>query len=216
MATSAMEEEMIISRRNCSGSLSTLMGGAALSISALVQPAAADVITSFSVGSDQALTYPLPDLAALPDEHTTFLPLPVPGPSPGSITYLVFAASNISGGPFGTVALQTSDLKTFTYFPGFTNPVMVPPNLFMTCNSTPTDNTEFDENYSAPGSVVQDPTRPPGHFIMIYEAENHCPGGTWQRPFYATSGGPESLNRISASISGTSAGVRLSRGATGW
>jgi hypothetical protein len=98
----------------------------------------------------------------------------------------VFAA--VSAGPAGTVALQTSDLTNFTYAAGFTNPVMVPPNLFMTCNSTSTDNTGFDENYSAPGSVVQDPTRPPGHFIMIYEAENHCPGGTWQRPFYATTG----------------------------
>jgi hypothetical protein len=30
------------------------------------------------------------------------------------------------------------------------------------------------------------------------------------------SGGPESLNRISASISGTSAGIRLPRGAAAW
>ena len=34
----------------------------------------------------------------------------------------------------------------------------------------------FDENFAAPGSVVQDPTLPPGNLIMVYEAENHCPG----------------------------------------
>jgi len=137
-------------------------------------------ITSFSVGPDQALVYPS-DLITLPDEHTTFLP-----PAPGSNTYLVFAASSILGGTAGTVALQTSDLKNFTYAAGYTSPVMSPPIHFMTCNAT--YDTEFDENYSAPGSVVQDPTRPPGHMIMIYEAENHCPGGIWQRQFYATTG----------------------------
>jgi hypothetical protein len=183
-----MEEDMVMSRRNCSGSLSTLAVAAALGISAPVQPAVADVITSFSVGSDQTLTY-TPDLVDLPDEHTTFLPQRVPGRAVG-VTYLVFAASSILKGPAGTVALQTSDLTKFTYAAGYTNPVMVPPNNFMTCNSpsTSTNNIGFDENYAAPGSVLQDPTRPPGHFIMIYEAENHCPGGVWQRQFYATIG----------------------------
>jgi hypothetical protein len=52
----------------------------------------------------------------------------------------------------------------------------------------PTYDPEFDLNYSAPGSVVQDPTRAPGNLIMIYEAENHCPGGVWQEPFYASVG----------------------------
>jgi hypothetical protein len=91
-----------------------------------------------------------------------------------------------TGGPAGTVVLQTSDLKTFTYAANYKSPVMVPPVKFLTCS--PAYNSEFDESYSAPGSVVQDPTRPPGHMIMIYEAENHCPGGAWQRPFYATVG----------------------------
>ena len=101
---------MIISRRNCSGRLSTLMGAAALGISAQVLPAVAEVITSFSVGTDQSLTVPK-DLKWMPDEHTTFMPLP--GATPG--TFLVFAASTISGGPAGTVALQTSDLTNFSY-----------------------------------------------------------------------------------------------------
>jgi hypothetical protein len=162
---------MIMSRRNCSHRLSALVVTTALGIPALVQPAVPQVITSFSVGADQTLNYPS-DLIALPDEHTTFLRQPA-GPAAGSTTYLVFAASNISGGPAGTVALQTSDLTNFTYAAGYTNPVMVPPNNFMTCNSPSTNNTGFDENYAAPGSVLRDPTRPSGHFIMIYE--HWCP-----------------------------------------
>ena len=91
------------------------MGAAALGVSALVQPAVADVTTSFSVGPDQTLTYPTTGpsaLTTLPDEHTTFLPMPT---FLGPTTYLVFAASNVgTGGLAGTVALQTSDLTNFT------------------------------------------------------------------------------------------------------
>jgi len=54
------------------------------------------------------------------------------------------------------------------------------------CN--PTYTGEFDGNYAAPGSVVQDPTLPAGNLIMIYEAENHCPGGVNQQPYYASVG----------------------------
>jgi hypothetical protein len=155
---------------------------AALGISALVQPAVADHITLFSVGSDQTLVYPC-DLPALPDEHTTFLPQT----AAGATTYLVFGAATSAPLKAGAVALQTSDLTNFIYAPGYAIPVLAPPNLFMTCNSPPTPNTAFDENYAAPGSVVRDPTRPPD-FIMIYEAENHCPTPVWQRPYYATVG----------------------------
>ena len=106
---------MIASRRNCSSLSTLLMGAAALGVSALVQPAVADVITSFSVGPDQTLTYPTTGpsaLTTLPDEHTTFLPMPT---FLGPTTYLVFAASNVgTGGLAGTVALQTSDLTNFT------------------------------------------------------------------------------------------------------
>jgi hypothetical protein len=175
-----MEENMVMSRGNCSATLSTLVVAAALGIPALVQPAVADVIKSISVGPDQTLIYPSA-LTTLPDEHTTFFPLSV-----ANSTYLVFAASNIGGGLSGTVALETLDLKTFTYASGYPNPVMVPPVHFTACN--PTYDTEFDENYAAPGSVLQDPTRPAGHFIMIYEAENHCPGGANQGNFYAIVG----------------------------
>jgi hypothetical protein len=135
---------------------------------------------SISVGPDQALTYPS-NMTVLPDEHTTFMPS-----SPGSAGYLVFAASNVAPGVAGTVVLQTFDLQTFVPAPGYTNPVLSPPVSFTKCN--PTYDTEFDENYSGQGSVLQDPTLPPGNLMVFYEAENHCPGGVNQQPFYAAIG----------------------------
>lgn len=145
-------------------------------------------VKSFSVGSDESPTYPSssadpPYLVDLPDEHTTFIPLGT-GPS----AYLVFGASKISGGTGGAVVLQTADLQTFTFASslGYARQVMAPPVAIDQCN--PTYTAEFDGNYAAPGSVVQDPTLPAGNLIMIYEAENHCPGGVNQQPFYATIG----------------------------
>jgi uncharacterized protein (TIGR03437 family) len=144
-------------------------------------------IASFSVSADQTLTYPnkppMPYLADLPDEHTTFLP-----PASSSSPYLVFAASKIAGGTGGAVVLQSTDLTTFTFAAslGYNPQVMAPPIDIMACN--PTFDTEFDEGYAAPGSVVQDPTLPPGNLMMLYEAENHCPGGVNQLPYYATVG----------------------------
>ncbi len=134
---------------------------------------------SISVGPDQALTYPA-NMTILPDEHTTFFP-----PAAGSNSYTVFAAANV-GALKGTVVLQTTDLTTFTLASGYTSPVMSPPVAFTSCN--PIYDAEFDENYSDPGSVLQDPTLPPGNLMMFYEAENHCPGGVWQQPFYASIG----------------------------
>jgi hypothetical protein len=137
---------------------------------------------TFEVGPDEALIYPS-SLVDLPDEHTTFIPRWY-----GLGGYLVFGASRIEGvnTRAGTVVLETKDLHTFTFAHGYTSPVMFPPLLFTECRGY--YDPEFDLNYAAPGTVVQDPTRPPGNLIMIYEAENHCPGGVWQQPFYATVG----------------------------
>ena len=152
---------------------------------AQVQPTSSAVPTTtgnpkitFSVGSDQPLTYPS-DLTTLPDEHTTFIP-----PASGSDTYLVFGATIPKTG--GGLALTTRDLHAFTLASGYPNPVISPTLDFTTCK--PTYDPEFDLNYSAPGSVLQDPTRASGNLIMIYEAENHCPGAVWQQPFYVTVG----------------------------
>jgi hypothetical protein len=135
---------------------------------------------TMSVGPDEALNYPS-NLPSLPDEHTTIFP-----PAPGSSAYRFFESSSLTGGFSGTVVLETTDLQTFAFAPGYASQVMTVPVHFTTCN--PAFDSEFDENYAGPGSVVQDPTRPPGNLIMIYEAENHCPGGVWQQPFYATVG----------------------------
>ena len=135
---------------------------------------------TMSVGADEALSYPS-NLPSLPDEHTTIFQ-----PAPGSNAYLFYASTSLTGGYSGTVPLQTGDLQNFAFASGYANQVMTVPVHFNTCNAT--YNAEFDENYAGPGSVVQDPTLPPGNLIMIYEAENHCPGGVWQQPFYATIG----------------------------
>ena len=137
-------------------------------------------ITSFSVSPDITLTYP--DLPILSDEHTTVIP-----PPPGSDTYLIFAANMRNpAGLAGPVVLETTDLRTFTFASGYASPVMLAPIPFMSCKSA--YDPEFDLNYASPGTVAQDPTRPPGNLIMIYEAENHCPGAVWQHDFYASVG----------------------------
>jgi hypothetical protein len=142
---------------------------------------------TFSVGPDEALSYPT-DLVNLPDEHTTILP-----PKHRFDPYLFFSSSSLKGESGGAIALESFDLKTFDFPSGYQPHVMTPPIDFTTCKSV--YDPEFDLNYAAPGSVLQDPTLPPGNLIMIYEAENHCPGSAasttppvWQRPFYATVG----------------------------
>ena len=151
-------------------------------------------IVSFEVGPDQVLNYPS-TLANLPDEHTTFIPLfhrdndeHESDDAPRPLRYLVFGASRVGTSNAGAVVLTTTDLHNFDFATslGYANQVFSSPVDFTTCN--PAFDTEFDENYSAPGTVLQDPTRPRGNFIMLYEAENHCPGGVRQSPFYATVG----------------------------
>lgn len=145
-------------------------------------------IKSFSVGPDQTLSYPntasnSPYLTDFSDEHTTVIP-----PASASAPYLIFGASALSGGNSGAAVLQTNDLTSFTFATalGYSRQVMAAPVPFTQCS--PTYQTEFDGNYAAPGSVVQDPTLPAGNLIMIYEAENHCPGGVHNADYYATVG----------------------------
>ena len=147
-------------------------------------------IKSFAVETpDNTLTYPTSYLVNLPDEHTTLMPIwsrPYPFQGPAVESYLLFGSSSVKGGSGGAVALQTTDLSNFVQPHGYPEQVMNPPVAFTDCN--PQYDLEFDENYSAPGSVVQDPALPPGNLIMIYEAENHCPSGMHQPSFYATVG----------------------------
>jgi hypothetical protein len=163
----------------------TLLTAAAIVI--LANCAARAQISSFSVGTDNTTTYPS-NLTSFPDEHMTFMP------STAANGYLIFGSSAVTGGTGGAVVLQTQDLQTFSFATslGYNEQVMNPPVAFSNCN--PTYDAEFDENYAGPGTVVQDPTLPPGNLIMIYEAENHCPGGTNQFDYYATAGLARSSN----------------------
>ena len=140
------------------------------------------------------LTYPnnssnAPYLVDLPDEHTTIMPLASGG-------YLVFGASKISGGTGGAAVLQTTDLKNFTFATslGYNRQVMNSPVAINQCN--PTYQTEFDGNYAAPGSVVQDPTLPGGvnqqpYYATVGFARSSDSGKTWPAPENGVMGGPD-------------------------
>jgi len=150
-------------------------------------------IKTFSVDtSDITLAYPNTVDLDLPDEHTTVLPvLPwwFPLRWPPAQGYLMFGASRVTQtGPGGAVALETTDLTDFSTAANLAYPaqLMSSPVPLTSCDGI--HDQEFDENYAAPGSVLQDPTRPLGSMIMIYEAENHCPGGHNQHDYYATVG----------------------------
>ncbi len=154
-------------------------------------PAHHPKIKSFSVEQkDETLMYPS-YLVDIPDEHTSVIPpwaWPFTPEKPAADTYLIFASSKVQGGNGGAVVLESTDLINFNPATarGYAEQVMGPPVDFTACD--PTYNNEFDENYAGPGSVVQDPTLPPGNLIVIYEAENHCPAGIHHVPFYATVG----------------------------
>ena len=94
-------------------------------------------ITSFSVGPDQTLTYPdsssgANQLAGFADDHTTFFP-----PAASGAPYLVFggAEAGVGSDTWGAVVLQTTDLTTFDFAPGYNFPVLTSPNHFTVCNA---------------------------------------------------------------------------------
>ena len=148
-------------------------------------PAAA-TITITASPEDAATSFPAP-IRTLPDEHTTFFTASGP-------PYLVFAAADYTGVTTGAMALETQDLVNFTLAPGYgASPqgyrVIWSSSAFTKCDFSGAP--VFDQNYAAPGSVVQDPTLAPGNLIMIYEAEKHCPLGAYggfSFPFWASVG----------------------------
>lgn len=159
-------------------------GSTNLGLSLRVAPA----IAAFTVTTpDDTLVYPnnsavYPHLNYWPDEPTSFLPNATGG-------FLVFSSSDVvrvAGTHSGAVVLETTDLVHFNFAAGYNSPVLSPPQFFWQCD--PVTDTEFDENYAGPGTVLQDPTLPAGNLIMLYEAENHCPGGVFQGDYYATVG----------------------------
>jgi len=152
---------------------------------AWAQPSRAAPDITFSLSSDEPLTYPA-SIHYLPDEHTTIvgardprLDLPTRGP-PATYDFWVAMANEVGGARHGDAfVLQTSDFHNFRFAPGFGDAhhggaVFWSPHPGSGNCSYP-GVTHFDEQYAAPGSVLQDPTLPPGNLIMIYEAEIHCP-----------------------------------------
>ena len=141
---------------------------------------------TMTVSNDIGLIHPQ-GMQTLPDEHTTVIPLP-------DGDYRVFAASNTANsgpGRTGAVVLDTENLMRFKRVHGFGDPanmglVLSAPSSFEDCSFT--GPSQFDQNYAAPGTVVRDPTQPPGHMIMLYEAEQHCDGTTFNHNFYASTG----------------------------
>lgn len=141
-----------------------------------------------SASGETALAGPA-TVEILPDEHSSFLP-----PASAGAPYTFFEAARI--GSTGAVVLQTTDLVTFTLAPAYASPVLTSPKPFNECATSgdpPGLDDEFDENYAAPGSVLQDPTLPDGNLMMIYEGENHCrvdADGVYHnvQPYYATAG----------------------------
>lgn len=142
------------------------------------------------VAGTETIYPPVGTVAILPDEHSSFLP-----PTTAGGPYTFFEAARI--GRNGAVVLQTIDFQSFTLAPGYSSPVLDSAISFTQCaadvGNPPGLDAEFDENYAAPGSVLQDPTLPAGNLMMIYEGENHCrvdKMGTFHNVqfYYATAG----------------------------
>jgi len=172
--------------------LIVLMAAAAISAYALTDgfssptPAAGIAVT---VGRELILAHPH-GLDTLSDEHTTIFP---PHALDSNSEFVFFAASRTADATStGAVVLQSTLAPNVIWNPlrfadGYgTKEVLFSLNPFTKCNTTfdPT----FDLNYAAPGSVLRDPTLPRGNLLMLYEAENHCAGATYEFPFYATVG----------------------------
>jgi hypothetical protein len=142
-------------------------------------------------GSEQ--TGQIPPGWYVPDEHTSFLPLPG-----GAGTYLAFtgvrtgAATNFAG----AVVMTTTDFVHFgdAVTVGYFSPVMVPLEPTHTHICTPGTDALFDDNYAAPGSVFPDPAFP-SSWLMLYEAENHCRNDISEQPFYASVGVARSFDQ---------------------
>ena len=165
------------------------------SASLAAPPAAEDrtppIVVEVVAGSEQSAQVPVGWY--LPDEHTSFVPLPG---HPG--TFLAFtgvrtaAPTNFSG----ALVMTTTDLLHFDDAApaGYFSPVMTPLEPSATRVCTPGIDGLFDDNYAAPGSVFPDPASP-GTWLMLYEAENHCRNDVHVAPFYASVGVARSFNQ---------------------
>lgn len=128
-----------------------------------------------------------------PDEHSTIF---APGTLGNNREYLFFLASPeaghaaigvavLSGGPGpdknGRWTLDFPRTDGYGSYSGGFGQVFNPSTKGDTCpvvadgNPAHQDQT-FDMHYAAAGSVVKDPTAPPGSLLMVYEGTNACIG----------------------------------------
>jgi hypothetical protein len=142
------------------------------------------------VASNEMILTLVDPIDLVPDEHSSFL-LPATPSDP----FLFFEAGR--DGTTGALVLQTdANMQSFSLASGYSSPVLGSPKLFNECAAAGDPDGldgEWDENYAAPGSVLQDPTLADGNLIMVYEGENHCRSDSVGvihnvQPYYATAG----------------------------
>ncbi len=126
---------------------------------------------------------------AATDEHASVFP---PGSLGGTSDYLFFVAAGTDVNPdIGALVLSggsgpdRNGQWTLSFAPGYGSygegygTVFLEPIIQGHCPtvSDPTQQDQtFDLDYAAPGSVVPDPTGPPGSLLMLYEGANTCVG----------------------------------------
>ena len=139
------------------------------------------------------------------DEHSTIFP---PGTLPFQADYLFLLASPLGRVPdAGLVVMRSTSLPnqndqwTLDFAPGYgrywpgnppgqqNGPVFTTAMTKSSC--PPAQDSTFDLNYAAPGTVFLDPTNPfdlwGGNLLMVYEGTNGCVG-TAATKFYSTLG----------------------------
>lgn len=144
---------------------------------------------------------------AIPDEHSSVF---APGTLNNNPDYLFFVASNtpvhadigvlaLSGGAGpdknGQWTMDFAKADGYGSYPAGYGQIFESPSgthcpVIADGNPAHGDQT-FDLNYAAPGSIVLDPTAPPGNLLMIYEGTITCfgqTGGGRSSGFYSTVG----------------------------
>jgi len=146
------------------------------------------------------------NLANAVDEHSSVFP---PNSLNGNPDYLFFVASgtkpmstsSISGTlvhdpkDIGVVVLSGNVGKDgiwgMTFAPGYgsadeggnVGQVFMAPTGQDICPIAAAPDHTFDLNYAAPGSIVADPTGPPGSLLMYYEGANNCEAASGTKIF---------------------------------
>lgn len=124
------------------------------------------------VGSGGALINTYYGLNTLADEHSTIVPN-----ANGSNDYTFYVASRTTANPASSgLVMLSGTVKHHQWTIDTTGPspsqIFISPVVHGIAVADPT----FDLNYAAPGSVLVDPTGPPGSTLMVYSATNKSIG----------------------------------------